>query len=393
MNQKVLTIFLDGLKYNSLKYMPFLNSFRYKARLKTLLGYSLTCHATMYTGVYPDKHNYWFVWKNSPHTSPFKKIVFLKYFPFCNILPIKLLIHKVITFFNRDNTSFFGIPKVVHLPVKYWNYIDVTEKKNYCEEKYIEKYPTIFDILRKEKIDFIVIGMDKSEKEESKIVRKYSFTSIPQWSYLFMGDIDHFSHTYLQDSKEGQRRLKKLDKLIELKYQEFSKNIKNFHFIVFSDHGHIPVHHRINIYDVYKKNKINLNDFFHIIDVNFLRIWVNNKREKKILENILINNLKGFLIKSQELEKYHLPKNNNEYGDIIFYLDAPYIFSNTIWGYSRKIISMHGYLPEYADSNGVFISNLPIKKKDVKLIDILPSHLELLNVDIPGYVDGESVWS
>jgi len=393
MKRKMLTIFFDGLKPDSLKYMPFLNSFKYKARLKTLLGYSLACHATMYTGVYPNKHNYWFIWKKSPCSSPFKKIETLKYFPICNILPCKLLIHKVITFFNRDNTSFFGIPKVINLPIKYWHYLDVTEKKMYCEEKYIEKYPTIFDILRREKLDFMVAGMDKSEKEESEIVKRYSFTNVPQWTYLFIGDVDHFSHMYLQNSSKGQKRLKELDNLIKLKYQEFSKYVKNFHFIVFSDHGHIPVRQRINIYDIYKKNKINLNNFFHIIDVNFLRIWVKHKIKKRILEDILIDNLKGFLIKNQELEKYQLPKNRNEYGDIIFYLDTPYVFSKTIWGYSRKIISMHGYLPEYDDSDGVFISNLPIKKKVVKLVDILPSHLELLNIDIPNYAEGESVWS
>lgn len=392
MKRKLLTIFLDGLKPDSLKYMPFLDSFKHKTRLKTLLGYSLTCHATMYTGVHPDKHKMWFVWKKSPSTSPFKGMKYMRYLPLCNSLPAKLAIHKIITFFNRDNTSFFGIPRVIHLPVKYWPNLDVSEKRLYSEENYVENFPTIFDILRKQKIGLNVVGMDKSEKDESKIVSRFQFSSIPRWTYLFMGDVDHFSHEYSQDSEEGIKRLSQLDKMIALKYQEYSKMEKDFDFIAFSDHGHIPVSGKINIYEIFKKNTINLNHYFHIIDVNYLRIWVNDKNEKNAIKDLLGNNLKGFLIEEKEFEKYHLPYEPSEFGDIVFYLDAPYVFSKTIWGYSRKINSMHGYLPEYPDADGVFLSNLPVKKKEIDLVDILPSHLELLGVDIPEYVEGESVW-
>ena len=71
---KVLTVFIDGLKPESVEeYMPFLNTFG-KRRVETDLGYSVTCHATMYSGVYPNKHLRWFLWKYSPETSPFKWI-------------------------------------------------------------------------------------------------------------------------------------------------------------------------------------------------------------------------------------------------------------------------------------------------------------------------------
>jgi len=61
----VLTVFVDGLKPESLEYMEFLDTFENKMRIRPELGYSNSCHASMYTGVHPNKHLKWFIWKYS----------------------------------------------------------------------------------------------------------------------------------------------------------------------------------------------------------------------------------------------------------------------------------------------------------------------------------------
>ena len=46
MNSKkkpVLSIFADGVRYDSIQYMPFVNSLN-STPLETVLGYSITCH-------------------------------------------------------------------------------------------------------------------------------------------------------------------------------------------------------------------------------------------------------------------------------------------------------------------------------------------------------------
>ena len=73
MNKKyLLTVFLDGIKTESLEFMPFLNSLREKRTIRTDLGYSVTCHASMYTGVYPEKHKIWFYWLKNAKNSPYR---------------------------------------------------------------------------------------------------------------------------------------------------------------------------------------------------------------------------------------------------------------------------------------------------------------------------------
>ena len=391
--RKVLTIFLDGLRFDSLQYMPFVNSFKHKARLKTQLGYSVTCHGSMYTGVYPDKHGLFFIWKKSLQTSPFKIVNCFKKMRIFDFLPFKLILHKFVSLINKGNTSFFGIPRIVHLPIRYWCNLDVAEKKLWNEDGYIGKYLTIFEILRKNRVKHDVVGMDKSAKEESQIIARYRFHDISAWTYLFMGDVDHFSHRVGQHSPAGIKKLKELDELIRSKYTEYSNCCReDFDFILFSDHGHIPVEKKVDVYQVLKKRGIDLNCYFHITDVNFLRIWVEREDDKKMFENVLVKEFSGMIMTDGLLKKYRLPINREENGNIIFYLDTPYVFSKTIWGYSQKLNSMHGYLPEHSQSDGVFLSNRKIEKEEVSLVDILPSHLSLLKVEIPNCIEGESVW-
>jgi len=52
--------------------MPFLNSLETRRKMRTELGYSPTCDASIFTGVYPNKHLHWFSWKYSPNTSPYE---------------------------------------------------------------------------------------------------------------------------------------------------------------------------------------------------------------------------------------------------------------------------------------------------------------------------------
>lgn len=389
--KKLLSVFIDGLKPDSIEYMPFLNSFSHKARIETQLGYSVTCHANIYTGVWPDKHNLWLFWRKASRKSPLAKVKYAKYLPFCNSLPVKLLLHKYATVSTRY-TSFFSLPRIVHLPVQYWNCLDVDEKKMPSEEGYINKYPTLFDILRKENATFEVVGMVRSQPEQSAMVEKHTFSPRTQWTYLFMGEVDHFSHLYRQDSKEAIVRLRLLDRLLERKFSEYRKCVSDFDFVLFSDHGHIPVGARIDVYALMRKGGVDLNKFFHIVDTNYLRIWLENGSDRHLLEKILVENLPGFLFTPELFQQYHLPCDRDIIGDITFYLDAPCIFPRTIWGYSRGINSMHGYLPGYPDSDGVLISNRPIKSDRLCLIDIMPSHLQLMGMQIPTHVQGESIW-
>lgn len=389
----VLTIFFDALKPESIAYMPFLNSFANQRRIRTELGYSVACHPTMYSGVHPNKHLQWFVWKYSPKTSPFQWVRIFKYLFLLDNLASRYFLHKYTRQYRKLNTSWFGVPLLVNLPLKYWPLFDVVEDRSWDEPGYLKEYPTIFDLLRLNQTEFEIIGMNRNGGDEFTQLGNHHFSSIKPWTYLFIGCVDSFSHRFGQHSPETISLMKRLDRLVEKKYFEYQKLEKDFDFIVFSDHGHIPVKKQVNIQAHFLKHGSSIHNFINLVDANMARFWFRTEKEEAIVRKILNDLPDGFILTDEHLQRYHLEMPDNRYGDLVYYLDVPAVFSKTIWGFSRKQKSMHGYLPDYPDSDGVFISQRSVMQDPhVELVDILPTIFHSLGLQIPEYVDGRVIW-
>jgi len=394
----VLAVFIDGLKPESVEHMEFLNTL-YKARVRTELGaYSPVCDTSIYTGIFPEKHLIWFTWKFSPNTSPFRVLnrVGISYFPH-NIYSKYLCYRACLKLSRATNPVFFGFSTFESIPMKYWAYFD-TDVKRWEEPNFYNGYPNLFEILKINKIRYEVVGTKtKDLPDSSKVVK----THIPKREVIFLnyfiGDIDHLSHRYGQNSPVVIQRLKMIDRILEEKYREFGRIHGDFYFMVFSDHGHAEVKNTINLKEVFKKKGRRLQDYIHYIDSNYARFWFRNSREEKEVRDALSElEDKGFILTEEHLEKYHIKMPDNRYGNLIFYLDKPNIFfGKEISALGRKLkapVSMHGYLPAYSDSDAVFISNKKQKKDKMIMQDITPSILQALGLKVPEYMDGEPIW-
>ena len=396
----VLAVFIDGLKPESIEYMPFLDTFENKRRIRTELGYSITCHTSMYTGVYPNKHLRWFIWKYSPKTSPFMWINKYKIDTlFKNNIYAKYACYRITRFLNRDNTAYFGVPFLWRLSMDCWRNFDVVEKKFWNEPNFVENFPTIFDIMRMHNIGYDIIGMVYNAAESSNIIKQHTFDAIKPFTYLFVGDIDPLSHWYGQDSPETIRRLKSIDQILEERYNEFKKKIGDFSFILFSDHGHIKIENAVDLYSFFKSDGKRLDNYIHFMDSNYARFWFRNERENREVKEVLSKmSDKGFILTDELLRKYHVDMPDNRYGDLIFYLDKPNIFEHeklVVMGKQRagSDVSMHGHLPDYPDSDGIFISNMKvINKPHIRLEDITPTILDAFDIKKLDYMDGRVIW-
>jgi predicted AlkP superfamily pyrophosphatase or phosphodiesterase len=397
---KVLTAFIDGLKPDSLKHMDFLESFSEKRRIKSELGYSNPAHASMYTGVYPNKHHYWFIWQYAPKSSPFKSLGKIKLDILSDNIYYKYSIYKIIRKFHPEITSFYGIPFLYWIPFQNWKYFDISEKKFWTDPDFSRNFPTIFDVLQHYGISYETIGLTRFDAgNSSNIIQNHILGNLKDWTYLFFGDIDPLSHKYGQNSKEVIERSQKIDRIIEKYYKKFENDLNEFCFIVYSDHGHISVKDTINLDDVFKQKNDSLKQYKYFIDSNFARFWLNNENERKSIESVLTTiSDKGFILSQTIQEKYHVDMPDNRYGDIIFYLDTPYVFDrSSVSPFGRKIknrdMSAHGYLPDYPDSDGMFLSNRQIKSSSYfELVDIFPSIIKNFDLPIPDNIDGAIIW-
>jgi len=389
----VLSIFFDGLKFDSLKYMPFLGGLPYRRRLETILGYSVTCHASMYTGVYPDKHGLWFLWQHAPQTSPFR---WLQRWPLLNrldVLPAWILAHRFTARRSRL-TAYWGIPRLYNLPMRYWPNIDVSEKRYWDEDGYLEGCPTIFELLRREGIAYEVVGMVPHEIETSRLVAAHTFRQVQPWTYLFIGDVDALSHHYTQDSPEVIAKLQAFDRIVERSCRELERLAGEYDVMVWSDHGHVVLNEKIDLYALFRQAGDDLSHYMHIVDINFARFWFRDAGERRRVEAVLAGIRNGYVLSAEDAERWHVRMADTRYGELIFYLDAGSAFSRTIFGFGLRQKSIHGYVPSHPDCDGVFVSNHPLAEdvERVRLVDLLPSHLALFGLSAPGHVDGRVIW-
>ena len=395
-NRPILSVFIDGLKPKSLKFMPFLDSFGYKRRMKTELGYSITCHSSMYTGVYPEKHKMWFLWQYSPQSSPFKWMKQERILDWGNSLPLRYFLGKMTRLFS-NNTSYAGVSIMKYSALKNWKYFDISEKKLWSEAGYIDEYNTIFDYMRDNGVSFDLVGLTDSKNDGGSLkhIQNYNLTTkVPQMTYLFIGEADCVSHAYGQESEQARKVLRSIDGQIERIYEQFKKKTGlEPLFICWSDHGHMMIEKQFDIYEYFSDKGINLADIIHIIDTNFARFWFRNDKEQELITSVCQSIPSGFILKQKDFEKYHVQMPDRRYGDLIYYLDYPFMFKKTVWGYGLRTKSIHGYLPEYPEKDGVFVTNNQIgDKKQIELVDITPSLLELLEIKTEADFDGKSVW-
>jgi hypothetical protein len=388
----VLAAFLDGLGADAIDRMPFLARQPTVRRMRTELGYSITCHASMYTGLRPDRHGLWFVWQRRPETSPFRWLRPFRFLDAIDNLPMHLVATKVTRPFVRT-TSWFGLPYPVHVRWRDIPDLDITERKLWPEPGYLAPADTIFDRMRASDVRFEIVGMDRERPIGLAAIEAWSPPADPAaFTMLFAGDVDHASHAHGQGSAEVTELLGRIDRAIERHAAVLSRNGLEPRLVVWSDHGHHDVR-RLNPLTYLKERGLDLGRHAHVIDTNFIRFWVDDPDERRGLIGQLDGLGIGHVLTDAELDAYRVRMPDDRYGNVIFYVELPYALSHTIWGFGRRLASGHGYLPDHPGSDAAFVSNLPARDGTLDLVDVAPSLLELLGLEVAPGLDGRSAWA
>ena len=386
----VLGVFLDGLGADAVDDMPFLRAQATVRRMRTELGYSVTCHASMYTGLRPDRHGLWFVWQRRPQSSPFRWLRPLRFLNRVDNLALHVLATKVTRRFART-ASWFGIPYPVHARWRDIPDLDVSERKLWPEPGYLN-VPTIFDAMRSANVRFEIVGMNRRPPRGLESWRAWEPQGDPApFTYLFAGDVDHTSHAHGQRSAEVRELVREVDGLIEQRYRALADRVSELRLMVWSDHGHHDVQ-TVNPLPLLRERGVGLHHPY-VIDSNFIRMWVDDATERTRVRDALDGLGIGHVLSDDELRRHRVKMDDDRYGNVIFYVDLPWALTHTIWGFGRRLASAHGYLPEYPRSDALFVSNVPARDGDLHLVDVAPSLLALLGIPADPGLDGAIAWA
>lgn len=394
MGHRLLCVLVDGVSINSVtpENMPYVSRLG-PHKMETLPGFSVTCHSTILTGVYPTDHGLWFHWGRSPRTSPFR---FMKWLPqsVFNLIPVigKKVLLKCLAYFS-GNQSVFGYPYLYRLQPRFWSWFDVMEK-HIPSDPGAYGVPSVFERLGTAGVKVEFLGLVRRLKRMWSgvdLVRQQASErnlGEADFVYVLYGDIDHLSHFHGQPSEPVVARLREIDDSIRELHERMGKDTE---LLVFSDHGHVTVTDRV---DIYRELPFRLEEFPHIVDDMFVRVWVRSEDERQAVVAGL-EQVRGLTILGDDaLRTFGLYFDDKRYGDIVAVLDNGVLFEYNTWGpRPSPYKSVHGYLPAGDDGKAFVASTLPLADvPSIKLVDIAPSILQLFGCPIPGEFPGRSIW-
>jgi predicted AlkP superfamily pyrophosphatase or phosphodiesterase len=365
--------------------------------MTTLLGYSVTCHATMYTGVYPSRHKTWFLWQYDPARSPFRRMPDSRLWDWADVLPMRYFLGKTARLFS-DNRSYGGVSVMKYSALWQWRNFAPTETRMCQEDGYVPGTPTLFERLRRAGLSMELVGLLDARHHGGALSHVERYSPPPggaAFTYLFIGELDHVSHVHGQDSPQALSTLRRIDEQVRRVHEELTRRLGTSPTIVcWSDHGHTRIREQTDLYDHFARRGVNLKDILHVVDTNFARFWFAAESQRRQVEAALADLPAGRILTDDDCRRYHVSMPDRRYGDLVFYLDRPYMFRRTVWGYGLRTRSIHGYLPDYEDCDGVFLSSRPIRDLErVGLVDVTPSLLACLGVGGEQELDGHVVWA
>jgi len=405
---KTLILFLDAIRFDDLnkENTPFLYALSQKGafgRLDTLFGYHV--EYSIFTGSYPTKHNVWTWLHYDKKKSSFR---WIKPFLFLFIPLDRTFLSRYLRIFISAVTCFFRYLKgqtrilpINKIPLKEAVKFDFTIDKNYVDFNPLP-IPTLFDILRQKNISFWafewpIFGNRKkvsfklfgnNDRDKLRFVKKE--VKKRDLVYCHVWQLDSITHKFGVGSPEVKKHLRFLDSQVKEIIEE-NGGLDNFNLVIFSDHGMASIKGKVDIMPILKPY---LSRIEILPDSTMVRIWLKDQSIKDNLGHDLELLDGGRVYTKKNVGELKINYDRKYMGDLLFAVDVGLQISPNFFQDNEMARAMHGYVGHSPDLDGILIVNSPkIKLKRIKeanLVDLMPTILDLLNIETELNFDGES---
>lgn len=334
--------------------VPFIYEFSNKgsiARLKTLLAYTGIEHCFA-TGKEPDETG---IWTRFAYNEKSRLKIF-KYLP----LPRKILDYLIALKLYIQGSKFLSMG--YNIPRRLFDKFDVSVTHGLWQNEFFQKSGFIYYgwpfFVKNNKVQLDIFTREESYKV-NKLIKE--FNEKIDLYFIHLVDLDKVMHEYGVESLESKRKMKEQDKLIKEMATKFIERFGgNNKIVIWSDHGFLDVKGVVDV-----KNKIP-GEITAFYDSTIARFWFRNDIEKRIVVGILKNIENGRVLSNEERLKYKIPM-SRKYGDVLFISDPGYLILPNYHQGNKRIKGMHGYMPDKADTDGIFVSNIKLNKKVIEM--------------------------
>jgi len=352
-------VLIDALGWRIIEGKDFLSDLLpYRKPLRTVLGYSSGAIPSLLSGLTPAQTGHWNLYYFDPKGSPFRWLRHLQFLP--DTLLDNRLSRKILKELGRRVLGLGPLfecgvsPRV--LPLFNW-----VEKRNIYAPGGISNARSIFDRLEEHGIRYRVYSYhDRSDKEILAQARLDLQSGGADFFFLYLSELDGFLHSHCGETEKIDHQLKWYGKELRDLFCLAQQVDPMFDFTILSDHGMTPVENHYDLVrDVGTLGLQMPRDYLAVYDSTMARFWFFKDEARRSIVELLNSVTCGRILSSEELQELGIYFPDHRYGETIFLVNPGWLLANSDFGHGWSPAGMHGYHPDDAHSDAIFLSNQP----------------------------------
>ena len=388
MFDKILVLWLDAYsnRFVNLPEARFINRLAEQGTFATIrptfaykgIGYSI------FTGASINKHRVWMEHslenKNS-YPALFKQMIRIS-----QIIPDDYLQKVARWILYKGWGTYYGTPHLI--PAKYLDYFTPVKPK---------PIPTLFDVLRDEKIEYCYREPKTSIGEAYLLHELPSLTSKYDLVYAKLNSLDRLGHKFGPLSDKNRNRIRWLDTKLERSITEIYRANDETLILLFSDHGMTPITTVIDLEHILSEVPLKAGeDYVALEGSTYWAFFFLRENAKDIIEDKLTSIGCGKLVAPEAIEeKWGVDATvARKFGDAFYVLNEGYAAFPDFYRRQTPPNGMHGYFDAEWDAPILIMNGQGFNGKKygtVEFHDKVPTIYKALGISIPIWCDGKSL--
>lgn len=273
----------------------------------------------------------------------------------------------------------------------------------------IGSIPTVLGIVGSDKAEYVF----SSHADPTRSLLKSMCRSDKLLEVLELYSLDRYQQWNLHDENRVNQAYTQVDRFLELLMEKCKRVGKSL--MILTDHGHQTISRSIDLREHIGPLKLSDTDYTQFVEVSSARFWFHSDRARNEIRAALQDIHELELVPFEQMGQHGIPLKDSSYGELHCFLPPGSIFfphdfyqplANLYFGLTDKVQRSrltdprhrgnHGHLPHHdAEKSFVLVADSEFRSRDnesANILDIAPSILSLLDLPIPEYMPGRSLF-